>query len=206
MAKRWKAAGVLLGALALTAGLGPAALAADGGSTPGVTVTVLNPGAHHGATSMRIVLVAHSQNSAAANPSCRPQDANIRCWGELVLDVPADGGLTLSGLHVHRVAIGDTSCGGACGDEVTQALRRSPSYPVDIQVNGLSTIIRPGRSGLPTGTQVQVKISITDNGPGQYRSTADVQVNRYVDGASKPLIYDSGSQAIQQVLLHSGSG
>lgn len=211
MARLWKAAGVLLGALALTVGLSSAALAAGGDSTPGATVMALNSGWGHGASSMRMILVAHSQKSTVANPSCRPQDANIRCWGELVLNVPAFGGMTLSGLQVHRVAVGDTACsggdeGGNCGDEMAAALRSGIAYPVDIQVNGLSKIIRPGRSGLPAGTQVQVKVSIADNGPGQYRDTADVQVNRYVSGATKPLIYDSGPQTIQQVLLHSDSG
>lgn len=209
MTRSWSARlGVSFAALALVVGFGPAALAAGGQSTPGVTVTAQNPGTSSQGDNLRITLTAHSEVSAEASPSCRPQDANIQCWGDLVLRIPKFGGLTLSGLQVHRVAIGDTTCGddeGGCGD-MTAALKPGTLYPVNAQVNGLSVMTNPGDSGLAPGTQVQVKIALTDEGPASYADLVDVQVNEFVEGSIKPLIYDTGSQVIQQVRIHYDNG
>lgn len=200
--------GAVLAGLVVAAGLSPAAWAAGGESTPGVTVTAQNPGTSSRGADVRLTLTAHSQASNEANPSCRPQDASIRCWGDLILRIPEAGGLTLTGLQVHRVAVGDTACGGdeggSCGD-MTSALKPG-SYPVDAQVNGLSVLTSPGDSGLPAGTEVQVKIALTDNGPAPYTDTVDVQVNESVSGSTKPLVYDTGPLVIQQVQIHGDNG
>ncbi len=212
MRKTWRVwFGVPFAALALAVGLGPAAWAAGGQSTPGVTVTAQNPGAAGEPSGLRLTLTAHSQVSAVADPSCRPQDANIQCWGDLVLRIPEAGGLTLSGLQVHRIAVGDTACGGdeggdSCGD-MTAALTPDGSYPVNAQVNGLSVITDPGSTSYPAGTQVQVKIALTDNGGAQYADMASVQVNEFVPGMDKPLIWQTAApQVIQQVQIHFDTG
>lgn len=210
MRRRWSVRfAVPFGALVVAIGLGPAALAAGGQSTPGITVTAQNPGTSARGSDLRITLTAHSEASSEANPSCRPQDASIQCWGNLVLRIPAFGDLTLSGLQVHRVAVGDTSCGGdeggSCGD-MTAALKPGGPYPVVAEVNGLSVMTNPGDSHLPAGTQVQVKIALTDNGTAQYADTVDVQVNQFGPGSSKPPIYDTGTQVIQQVQIHDDNG
>jgi hypothetical protein len=185
---------------------GPAVWAAGGATTPGVTVSAQNPGEAGALSSLRLTLTAHSEASALESPSCRPQDANLRCWGSLVLRIPDFGGLALSGLEVHRVAVGDTSCGGEeddgdCGGEMAIPAEQGV-YPIEAQVNGLSTITDPGASGLPAGTQVQVKITLSDNGTAQYQDTVDVQVNQFVAGPVKPLVYDTGQQTVQQVQIH----
>lgn len=212
MTRIWRALfGVPFAALALVVGLGPPAWAASGQSTPGVTVTAQNPGAPGKPSNLRITLTAHSEVSTVADPSCRPQDANIQCWGDLVLRIPEAGGLTLSGLQVHRIAVGATTCGGdeggdSCGD-MTAALGPDGSYPVDAQVNGLSVITDPGSTSYPAGTQVQVKIALTDNGGAQYADTASVQVNEFVPGTDKPLIWQTAApQVIQQVQIHYSTG
>lgn len=203
----------LLGALALAVGLGPAAWAAGGQSTPGVTVTAQNPGTSGSGSDVRLTLTAHSEASSATNPSCRPQDANIDCWGNLVLRIPEAGGLTLKGLQVHRVAVGDTTCGGedesGCGDEMAAALRSQTGYPVTAQVNGLSTITDPGNAicpvtntACPVGTQVQVLMTLTNNGPQQYRDTVTIDVNQFVSGPDKPTIWQGGPLTVQQVQIH----
>jgi hypothetical protein len=66
-------------------------------------------------------------------------------------------------------------------------------------VNGLGFLSVPGDTGLPSGTQVQVHIALIDNGPTLYGDVADVQVNQYVEGSTKPLIYESGIQMVEQV-------
>ncbi|HET9081003.1 MAG TPA: hypothetical protein VFO01_10885 [Trebonia sp.] len=211
MTRSWGARlGVPLAAVAVVVGGSQTALAAGGQTTPGVTVTAQNPGTSAQGSDLRITLTAHSEATTQASPSCRPQDASIQCWGSLVLRIPAFGDLTLSGLQVHRVAVGGTSCGGdeggdSCGD-MAAALRPDGSYPVDAQVNGLSVLTSPGNSGLPAGTQVQVKIALTDNGTAQYADTVDVQVNQFAQGMTKPLIYDTGPQTVQQVQIHYENG
>ena len=78
----------------------------------------------------------------------------------------------------------------------------SGPYPNQAQVNGLSVLTDPGNSGLPVGTQMQVKITLTDNGTAQYADTVDVLVNQFVPGSTKPFVYDTGAQTIQQVQIH----
>lgn len=230
MIASWGArAWVLFAAVGLVFAFAPGALAQGGQSTPGVSVTAQNPGTAPG-SDLRITLTAHSERSTAESPSCRPQDANLRCWGDLVLRIPDAGGLTLSGLQVHRVAVavGDISCGDegdegdSCdghegGDMAATAAGNPAQYPIKAQVNGVSVLTRPGEAlcwlfdsqgqpqvqePCPVGTQVQVKITLTDNGPAQYADEADVVVNQFVPGNTKPLIYDTGTQAIQQVQIH----
>lgn len=188
------------------------AQAAGGQTTPRVTVKAQNPGTSASGSDLRITLTAHSDAGTVTSPSCRPQDANILCWGDLVVRIPDFGGLTLKGLQVHRVAVGDTSCGDGdegddecSGGDMTAALA-SGTEPLKLQVNGLSTMTVPGDSGLPANTQVQVKVTMTDYGPGQYRDTVDVQLNRFAPGMIKPLIYATGSQVIQQVDVHNDVG
>lgn len=69
-------------------------------------------------------------------------------------------------------------------------------------VNGLSTIVKPGSSGLPFGAKVQVKLTLTDNGAARYADAVDIVVSEFVEGPVKPLVYDSGEQIIQQVAIH----
>jgi hypothetical protein len=92
--------------LAVVAGCGPAALATRGQATPGVTVTAQNPGTSAQGSDLRITLTAHSVATTQASPSCNPQDAGIRCPGDLMLRIPAFGDLTLSGLQGHQFARG----------------------------------------------------------------------------------------------------
>lgn len=197
-----RAAAVTVLAMAPPA-LGAAAQAADGVSTPGVTVTGQNtawPGAPDG---MRLTLTAHSEASTVADPSCRPEDANLLCWGSLVLRVPDFGGMALKGLEVHRVAV-DTGGSGDEGDGGHEtALASTPGgYPTTAYVNGLSTIVTPGESALPVGAKVQVKMTLVDKGTVQHADTIDVAVYEFVEGHTKPLVYDSGPQIVQQVAIH----
>lgn len=221
MAKAWTKAwsvrlGVLLAAMALAVGLGSASWAAGGQSATGVTVKAQNPGTSSANSDLRITLTAHSEAGTVDNPSCRPQDASIRCWGSLVLRIPDAGGLTLQGLEVHRVAVGDISCGhdegdDNCGGEMTAAAVPSDSPPVQVQVNGISTITgNPGNvtcplTGIacPAGTKVQVLMTLTDNGPAQYGDTITIDVNQFVEGPNKPAIWQTTeAQTIQQVQIH----
>ncbi|MBT1004194.1 hypothetical protein KIH31_16530 [Paenarthrobacter sp. DKR-5] len=154
---------------------------------------------------MRLTLTAHSESSDVVSPSCRPQDASLRCAGSLVLRLPEFGGMALRGLEVHRLALGDISCGGDEGDECGGEVATSSepgTYPVQAQVNGLSTITEPGSSGLTPGARVQVKIALRDAGPEQYMDTVDVQIRQFVSGPVKPLVYDTGEQGVQQVQIH----
>ena len=221
MTSVWSARlGVLAAAVVLLAGFGPAAWAAGGQSTPGVTVTAQNPGTSSAGSDLRITLTAHSEASTVADPSCRPQDANIRCWGSLVLRIPDAGGLTLQGLEIHRVAVGNTSCGGdedegGCGGDMTAAALPADSAPVQAQVNGLSTITsNPGNelcpatgTVCPVGTKVQVLMTLTDNGPAPYGDTITIDVNQFREGPNKPTIWQTEEPlTIQQVQIHDDNG
>ncbi|MGN6577012.1 MAG: hypothetical protein ACTHKG_15145 [Nocardioides sp.] len=86
----------------------PASAAGD--STPGVTVTASNP-AGSKAGGPTLSLTAHTEASAFSDPSCRPEDLTLECWGSLVLRLPAYGDLAVGSFEVHRVAVGDISCG-----------------------------------------------------------------------------------------------
>ncbi len=203
-----------LGVAAATATLGlalavtPTAYAAGGLSTPGVTVIAVNPGTAPGGTTMKLTLTAHTENGTVADPSCRPQDMTLQCWGSLVLRIPKAGGMSVSDFQVHQVAVGDTSCGDdeggdSCGDDMA-AVAVATSTPTKVQVNGVGVLTDPGDltyqgKAVPVGTKVQLKISLTDNGPGLYRDQVDVQVNLFQTGMTKPLLYDTGMQTVQQV-------
>lgn len=217
MIRTWVArSGVLMGALAFVIPFNPAAFAQGGQSTPGVTVTAQNPGTY--GDGLRITLTAHAEQSTVQNPDCRPQSATITCWGSLVLRIPDAGGMSVSGFQVHRVAVGDTGCGdeesGGCeGGDMAAMAAEPPGYPVEAQVNGVAVLTDPGtltyppgtpQAGQPVapGTTVQLKMTLTDNGTAQYRDQVDVQVNLFVSGSVKPLLYDTGAQTVQQVQIH----
>ena len=192
----------------LLVALAPAAFAQEGASTPGATVTAVNPGRSELGSDLKLGLWAQAEDSTVADPSCRPKDATIQCWGSLLLRVPEFGGMTVTLVEVHRVAVGDIGCGGCgghegddgcddggCGGEGEMAVAVS-TFPTQAQVNGLGVLIRPGDSGLVEGTKVQFKITLWDNGPGLYSDGARVIVNEFVHGSEKPLIYDSGEVPI----------
>ncbi len=202
----------LLAVVPLAVAFAPPASAAEG-SAPGVTVTAVNPGTRPQASDLMIVLTAHTQRSAAPdNPSCRPQDLTLRCWGSLNLRVPEMGGMSVTGLDVHRVAVGDITCDdetgdeGGCSGEDEAVPATAAGEAVQAQVNGVAVLQRAGSSNLPVGTEVQVKITLTDNGSALYHDQADVTVNEFVPGAVKPLIYESGPQTVQQVQIHHVAG
>lgn len=182
---------------------GPASAA--GGSTPGVTVIATNPQGGPTGSDLALALTAHSARSALADPSCRPQDATSDCWGSLVLRIPRYGDLGVGGLEVHRVAVGDTSCGDTggeddgCGDETTAAVL--PGDPVRAQVNGITAVRWPGNTGLAVGTQLQVKFTFTDNGKAPYGDTVVVQVSLFREGP-KPVLYTSAVVPVRDVQIH----
>jgi hypothetical protein len=183
------------------------ASAAGGESTPGVTVTAMNPGTSPADGNLKISLTAHTGQSPLENPSCRPEDMTLECWGSLVLRIPQLGGLSVANLEVHRVAVGDTSCGdegdeGGCEGEPMSVTATGADEAVEAQVNGVAVLVKPGSSGYPAGTKVQVKIALTDNGPGLYVDQVDVQINKFEPGPVKPLITQTGPQVVQQVRIH----
>ncbi len=185
---------------------------ARGVSTPGATVVVENPGTHGGASDLRIGLSASSERSTATNPTCGSGSQGLRCSGSLTLTVPERGGMTVTSFQVHRVAVGNISCGGdhedGCDASETQlvATEAGGLGAVRAQVNGRGLLSVPGDTGLAAGTPVQVKIALVDNGPGQYRDVVDLRVNLFVEGSKKPLIYESGSQLVEQVEVFETTG
>ncbi|MHB1433204.1 MAG: hypothetical protein ACYCVZ_13920 [Streptosporangiaceae bacterium] len=182
----------------------PGAVSQDPGgqSTPGVTVTAQNPGTSALGSSMRITLTAHTDKSAVPDPSCRPQDATLRCTASLVLAIPAAGGLSVTGFDVHRVAVGTTSCGDEnCGGDALTAAAAGVTVPATVR--GVAVLVNPGATGLPSGSTVQVFIDLTDNGTAQYADQARVRVRPFTEGQDKSgWSYDSGWQTIQQVRIH----
>ena len=200
---------IALGAASLALTFAGPATAADGGSTPGVTVTAVNPGTWKGAGDLKVTLAAHTEASTVANPSCRPQDVNLECWGSLLLRLPTYGDLAVGNLEVHRVAVGDIACDdesgedGGCGDhEMGVAALTGADGPVQAQVNGLAVVKWPGNTGLEVGTKLQVKFTLTDNGSAPYQDQLEVQVNRFQPGSVKPLLWASGPQTVKQVQIH----
>lgn len=189
--------------MALTAA--PAA-ATHGESTPGSTVIAINPAGANATSDLQIVLTAHSEKSSIQSPSCRPQDGTLDCWGSLVLTIPDAGGLSVRNFEVHRVAVGDVSCddenGGCEGHEVTPTASIGVDQPVQAVVNGVGVLRNPGATGQPVGTQVQVKMVLTDNGDAKSMDQVDVQVSTFVPGSVNPELYRSGPQTIQQVRIH----
>lgn len=205
--------------LALVAGfLGGGATpaqAAGGSSTPGLVVTAQNPGGADRPSDLRITLTAHSDASSVVDPSCRPKDANLECWGSLLLRMPSFGGMTLQGIEVHRVSLGGSGghdggggCegddGDGCGDDHEGGMTATAStdQPVTAVVNGLASVVAPGDSGLAAGTSVQVKMSLVDNGTAQYADTIAITINRSVGKDAWQLVYATGPQTIQQVRIH----
>lgn len=198
----------LLSTSLLGLGFGSIAFAA-GISTSGATVIAENPGVHGAASDLRIGLTA-SSGQAAPGSTCGRGGQGLNCSGSLTLTVPERGGMTVTSFQVHRIAVGDTSCSddgeddcgsGEEGQKVAQPAASEALAPgaVRAQVNGLGVLSAPGDTGLPTGTQVQVHVTLIDNGPTLYGDVADVQVNQYVEGSTKPLIYESGIQMVEQV-------
>lgn len=184
----------------------PAALAQDPGgqSTPGVTVTAQNPGTSALGSTLRITLTAHTDKSAVPDPSCRPQDATLRCTASLVLAIPGAGGLSISGFQVHKIAVGSTSCGDDCGGE---GMAVPAVSGVTATVHGIAILTDPGNTGMERGSTVQVFINLTDNGTAQYGDQAQILIRPFVEGPNKPgWSYDSGWQTIQQVQIHALGG
>jgi hypothetical protein len=185
----------------------PASAAGD--STPGVTVTARNPaGSKVGGPTLS--LTAHTEASTVTDPSCRPEDLTLACSGSLVLRLPEYGDLAVGNFEVHRVAVGDISCGDeggddGCGDHGME-LAPVPAGPVQAQVNGVGYVKWQGNTGLPVGTKVQLKITLTDNGTAAYGDQVVIQVNRFVEGPDKPLLYQSGVEPIQQIQVHLDAG
>jgi hypothetical protein len=138
----------------------------------------------------------------------------------LVLRVPDTAGLSVRGFEVHRVAVGDISCDdddacggdhgdGGCGeddgcDHGGEALTAVPSieHPVQAAVSGVAVVHNAGDTGMPAGTKVQVKFVLTDAGSDLNSDQVDVQINTFVPGPSKPLLYQSGPVTIQQAQIH----
>jgi hypothetical protein len=197
---RWQV-GCLVAAVALVLSLTPGASAQEGGSTPGAVVTAVNGGRSPLGTDLRLSLTAQAEPSTVTDPSCRPQDLNLRCWGSLYLRIPDLGAMTMKRFEVHRVAVGDIGCGG-CGDHEGTMSAVVSAFPVQAQVNGLAVVTKPGSSGLAKGDEVQVKITLWDNGTARYDDAAQVVVNKFVPGSIKPPIFDSGEVTIQQVLVY----
>lgn len=107
MTRSWVVrSGAPLATPAVVAGCGPTALATRGQSMPGVTVTAQNPGTSAQGSDLRITLTAHSVATTQASLSCSPQDAGVRCPGDLMLRIPAFGDLPLSGLQGRQFARG----------------------------------------------------------------------------------------------------
>lgn len=233
--------GALLAAFFLALAFAPSAFArsgpgtdeSGGQSTPGITITAQNPGTSPLGSPLRLTLTAHSERKAVPNPDCRPATATrpaptLRCWGSLLLRVPSQspvaGGLVVVGFQeVHKVAVGETSCGddqgGDCdGDEggsceeggceggapTTAATLRTGFEAETAYVNGLATVVLPGRTTLQVGQVVQVHITLYDNSNvGQYQDQVLVQVRpKGPMQDSIPWTYQSGLQTIQQVRIH----
>ncbi len=197
----------LLAAVPLAAAFAAPASAA-GDSTPDVTVTAMNPAGSRAGGDLTLALTAHTERSTVANPSCRPEDLTLQCWGSLVLRIPEYGDLGVGNFQVHRVAVGDISCGGdeggedgGCGDHGMEAAAVAGG-PVQAQVNGVGFVKWPGNTGLPVGAKLQLKFTLTDNGAAAYHDQLVVQVNRFVEGPDKPLLYESAPEIIRQVQIH----
>lgn len=196
----------LLAAVALVIEFTPP-VAAAGTSTPGVTVTAVNPAGSKGGSDLTLSLTAHTELGTAADPSCRPQDATLECWGSLFLVIPERANLAVGNLEVHRVAVGDISCGDeggeddGCGDHEmgTMGVVAGPELA---QVNGVAYVKWPGDTGLATGTKLQVKFTLFDSGTAPYVDQVVVQVNVFVEGPNKPLLYQSAPEAIRQIQIH----
>lgn len=200
--------GTLLAMVLVVAGPVVSASAAHGESTPGASVAAVNrPPVKTGG--LRIALRAHAENRAVENPSCRPQDSTLDCWGGLVLRIPEAGGLRVGRFEVHRVAVVDDHEDGGCGGdeggcgghETSTASRVGVGLPTKAMVNGVAILRRPGNTGLPRGSKVQLKIRLTDNGRARHQDTIDVQVNEFVHGGAKPQLYRSGSVTVRQVRI-----
>ena len=196
-------------ALGLSFSFAPAASAQGGLSTPGLTVTAVNPGTSDRGSSLQIALTAHTEKSSVSDPSCRPEDQTLRCWGSLVLRVPNEGGFSVTGFQLHRVAVGDISCGDeggseGCGDESVGAA--TGEQPLQAQVNGVAFVTNPGslaNEGISVGTEVQLKMTLTDYGGAPYEDAIDLVVNAFQPGSNKPQLFDTGEQTVQQVQIHS---
>ncbi len=85
-------------------------------------------------------------------------------------------------------------------------LAAATTTPVQAQVNGVGYVKWQGSTDLPVGTKLQLKFTLTDNGKAAYVDQVAVQVNRFVEGPDKPLLYESAPQTVQQVRIHLGVG
>lgn len=181
----------------------------SGRSTPGVVVTAQNPGTSPAGSGLGIDLLARTEPSGVANPSCRPKDKNLQCSGTLSLHVGGAGGFSVTGFQVHRVAVGDISCSDSCGDEAAASPTAGGSgsaQPEDAQVNGIAFVADPGSLDIAVGAEVQIHMTLVDNGTPTYGDQIDVIINRFIEPV-KPLLYETGFLTIEQVQLqHLGDG
>jgi hypothetical protein len=123
----------------------------------------------------------------------------------------AEDDMIVTGMEVHRVTVGDVSCGGCGGDErgpgtgelmAASAARPDGEEPATAVAGGLATVVYPGAGGLARGSQVQVKTTddVSDFGWLPYQDTADIVVND-VPGPDKPLADGPGTKVIQQAVI-----
>ena len=195
----------VLASATLSAVVIAAPVAAAGDSTPGVNIKAMNPAVSRLGSDLELSLTAHSELSTVTDPSCRPQDATIECWGSLMMRIPSFGDLAVGDFDVHRVAVGDISCGDEgghddCGDH-DAGISTESAEPLRAQVNGVAFVKWPGNTGLAVGTKLQVKLTFTDNGSAPYVDVVVVQVNLFVEGPTKPLLYLSQPETIRQVQI-----
>ncbi|MEG3615079.1 hypothetical protein [Isoptericola haloaureus] len=196
--------GTLLAVL-LVGATAQVAAAAEGESTPGVTVTAVNPVSALRDGGLRVALTAHSGTDGSGVTSCRPQDATIDCWGSLVLQTPGPDGIRLADLEVHRVMVGGPGLGhgpGGPGGHVGHPGATAAGAGQQAVVSGQAVLRDPGSTGLPRGSAVQVRIHLADVSQVAGHDLVDVQVNELVHGPVKPVLYESGPQPVLQVGIH----
>lgn len=172
----------------------------DGGpggpSTPGVTVFAQDPGTRG---DLRITLTGRTD--AAGEPSA-----------SLVLRVE---GVRVVDYDVHRIAVGDTACGGHEEGGITTAEHEG----VRAVVRGVG-VLGAAALGLPAGSAVQVWIDLKDRGAELYGDEARVRIrpaphggeeitppsaleeDESCSGSGNGWSFDSSWQAIQQVRTH----
>lgn len=206
----------LVALLPLSMAYTPLASAAEGETTPGLTVSAMAQAKHAGDSPISLHLNVRSEQVMLDEAgSCRPKDANLKCWGSLRLRVADMGGMLIGSFEVHRIALVGEGEGGHGedhgddhGDDHNHAIAPMAKAAAEgsqrIAVSGVGVIKRPGTSGFARGTLVQVKIMLTDNGSSRNGDTVDVTVNEFVEGPSKPLIYQSGAVNAQQVRYRGG--
>lgn len=184
-----------LGALALAGAAGATTPAEDRGgpSTPDVVVTAQDPSIS--GDGPRITLVARTDAEAVPSAS-------------LVLRF---AGMSMVGLDAHRVAVGDTGCGGH--EDLAPAVEEVDGDRA--VVRGLA-VLREGGGALPDGSVAQVWIDLKDVGSAPYADQARVRIRPAPHGEEAAAededgscgggqggwTRDSGWRPVQQVRIH----